>query len=75
MALYDEETFEGVVGGILKPTDACFYCQQPLGGRGVYWHGTEVEIWLHQGCAARLGVHLQNDAVHLQLKHPDTCRK
>lgn len=75
MALYDEETFEGVVGEILKPTDLCFYCRERLGSRGVYWHGTEAEIWLHQGCAVRLGVHLHNDAAQLRFKHPDACQK
>lgn len=46
----------------LRPTDCCFYCNEPLDDDLVFW-ANDIQIWLHPHCAITLGNHLIKDGI------------
>ena len=55
-----------------RPTDHCFYCNQPLDGdEWIFWISYGQQIWMHPGCAKRLSDHLNKDWEEFKRRYPE----
>lgn len=75
MGLFKAKDLASSVGELFRPTDACFYCAEPLhGDEWIFWGGNDesnTQIWMHPGCAKRLADNLNKDWEKFKRLHPE----